>query len=125
MTLPVKTKVGELSSELTLEQFEYLAWIATQLSDAQLAGMVHMAPMKLASQQWPDDASPSAQIALAAHGWFGLLERVEPAEFRPTPPGFVASVTALRTDAMATKATASTPAPVRCQRASPNPSRKA
>ena len=76
------------------EQPEHLAWIATQLSDAQLAGMVHMAPMKLASEQWPEDAYPSSQIALAAHGWFGLLKELS-GRIPTDSSGFIASVSAL------------------------------
>ena len=76
------------------EQPEHLAWIATQLSDAQLAGMVHMAPMKLASEQWPEDAYPSSQIALAAHGWFGLLKELS-GRIPTESSGFIASVSAL------------------------------
>ena len=76
------------------EQPEHLAWIADQLSDVQLAGLVHMAPLKLASEQWMEDAHPSSQIALAAHGWFGLLKELG-GKLSTEAPGFVASVTAL------------------------------
>ncbi|MGB0515972.1 MAG: beta-ketoacyl synthase N-terminal-like domain-containing protein [Poseidonia sp.] len=76
------------------EQPEHLAWIADQLSDVQLAGLVHMAPLKLASEQWMEDAHPSSQIALAAHGWFGLLKELG-GKLSTEAPGLVASVTAL------------------------------
>jgi acyl carrier protein/3-hydroxymyristoyl/3-hydroxydecanoyl-(acyl carrier protein) dehydratase len=76
------------------EQPEHLAWIATQLSDVKLAGMVHMAPMKLASEQWPEDTYPSSQIALAAHGWFGLLKELS-GRIPTDSSGFIASVSAL------------------------------
>ncbi|RJU93470.1 MAG: acyltransferase domain-containing protein [Candidatus Poseidoniales archaeon] len=76
------------------EQPEHLAWVATQLRDVQLAGMVHMAPMKLASEQWPEDTYPSSQIALAAHGWFGLLKELS-GQIPADSSGFIASVSAL------------------------------
>jgi len=76
------------------EQPEHMAWIATQLRGVQLAGMVHMAPMKLASEQWPEDAFPSSQIALAAHGWFGLLKELSE-QIPHDSTGFIASVSAL------------------------------
>ena len=76
------------------EQPDHLAWIADQLSETTLAGMVHMAPLKLASEQWGEDAYPSSQIAMAAHGWFGLLKELG-AQIADDRPGFVASVTSL------------------------------
>ena len=76
------------------EQPEHLRWVAEQIGDATLAGMVHMAPLKLASEDWQDDASPSSQIAMAAHGWFGLLKELNQ-RIPSDAPGFVASVTAL------------------------------
>ena len=76
------------------EQPEHLAWIAEQLAGVQLAGLVHMAPMKLASEQWSEDSYPSSQIALAGHGWFGLLKELQTG-LTEGQPGFVASVTSL------------------------------
>ncbi|MGB1679055.1 MAG: beta-ketoacyl synthase N-terminal-like domain-containing protein [Poseidonia sp.] len=76
------------------EQPEHLQWIAQQLGSSSIAGMVHMAPMKLASEQWEEDTYPSSQIALAAHGWFGLLKELSPL-MSTEAPGFIASVTAL------------------------------
>ncbi len=76
------------------EQPEHLKWLAQELGDRIIAGMVHMAPMKLASEQWEEDAYPSSQIAMAAHGWFGLLKEL--AHRMPSgTPGLIASVTAL------------------------------
>ena len=76
------------------EQPEHLAWIAEQLEGTVVAGLVHMAPLKLASEQWAEDSYPSSQIALAAHGWFGLLKELGGA-LSTDAPGFVASVTSL------------------------------
>ena len=76
------------------EQPDHLAWIAEELEGTTLAGLVHMAPLKLASEQWSEDSYPSSQIALAAHGWFGLLKELGGA-LPSDAPGFVASVTSL------------------------------
>ena len=76
------------------EQPDHIAWIAEQLSETTLAGIVHMAPLKLASEQWGEDAYPSSQIAMAAHGWFGLLKELG-GKIGGERPGFVASVTSL------------------------------
>ena len=76
------------------EQPEHLQWVARELESTDLTALVHMAPLKLASEQWSEDTYPSAQIALAAHGWFGLLKEL--GEKIPTDrSGLVASVTAL------------------------------
>ena len=76
------------------EQPEHLTWIAQQLGEGSIGALVHMAPMKLASEQWNEDSYPSSQIALAAHGWFGLLKEL--GGNMPTgQPAVVASVTAL------------------------------
>ena len=76
------------------EQPAHLQWLAAQMGDRTIAGMVHMAPMKLASEQWEEDAYPSSHIALAAHGWFGLLKEL--GHRMPVDrPGIIASVTAL------------------------------
>ncbi len=76
------------------EQPDHLAWIAEQLEGTVIGGMVHMAPLKLASEQWLEDAFPSSQIALAGHGWFGLLKEL--GEKIPVDaPSFIASVTSL------------------------------
>ena len=72
---------------------EHLAWIEDQLGDQPLGGLLHLAPLKLASERWSEDTLPSAQIDLAAQGWFGLLKAL--GERLPEENGFVASVTAL------------------------------
>ena len=76
------------------EQPEHLQWIASELSETALAALVHMAPIKLASEQWGEDTYPSSQVALAAHGWFGLLKELG-GHLSTEKPGLVASVTAL------------------------------
>ena len=76
------------------EQPEHLAWIADQLEGTTIGGMVHMAPLKLASEDWLQDAYPSSQIALAGHGWFGLLKELG-GRMASDTPGFIASVTSM------------------------------
>ena len=76
------------------EQPEHLAWIADQLEGTTIGGMVHMAPLKLASENWLEDAYPSSQIALAGHGWFGLLKELG-GRMPVGAPGLIASVTSM------------------------------
>ena len=76
------------------EQPEHLAWIADQLKGTTIGGMVHMAPLKLASEEWLEDAYPSSQIALAGHGWFGLLKELG-GRMPTDDAGFIASVTSM------------------------------
>ena len=59
-----------------------------------VVGMLHLAPMKLASASWSEDTLPSAQISLAAHGWFGLLKGMD-AHLAGLSQGLIASVTAM------------------------------
>ena len=47
---------------------EHLALVCKELEQFDVAGLVHMAPMKLAGASWGDDTQPSSQIALSAHG---------------------------------------------------------
>ncbi len=73
---------------------EHIESITTSLSSMNVVGMLHLAPMKLASASWSEDALPSAQISLAAHGWFGLLKGMD-AHLAGLSQGLVASVTAM------------------------------
>ena len=59
-----------------------------------VVGLIHLAPMKLASAAWSEDTLPSAQVSLAAHGWFGLLKGMD-AHLGGLNQGLVASVTAM------------------------------
>jgi len=76
------------------EQPEHIAWVAQQVADIPLAGLVHMASMKLASEQWDEDTYPSSQIALSGHGWFGLLKEMN-SQLTEGRQAFIASVTAM------------------------------
>ena len=76
------------------EKAEHLQWLAHDMGGETLGAMVHMAPMKLASEQWSEDRYPSSQVALSAHGWFALLKELG-ASMPTDAPSIVASVTAL------------------------------
>ena len=73
---------------------EHIESITTSLSSMNVVGMLHLAPMKLASASWSEDTLPSAQISLAAHGWFGLLKGMD-AHLAGLSQGLIASVTAM------------------------------
>ena len=85
---------GRVVYRIDPEQPEHARWLAQQMQDIALGGLVHMAPMKLASEQWSEDRYPSSQIALAAQGWFALLKELGP-RLSTEHPGLVASVTAM------------------------------
>jgi acyl transferase domain-containing protein/acyl carrier protein len=72
---------------------DHLTWVGEQMADARLAGLIHLAPLKLASERWAEDTLPSSQVDLAAQGWFGLLKAL--GERLADGQGLVASVTAL------------------------------
>ena len=73
---------------------EHLALVCKELEKLNVAGLVHMAPMKLAGASWGDDTQPSSQIALSAHGYFSLLQGLD-AHLASRKDGIVASVTAM------------------------------
>ena len=73
---------------------EHLALVCKELEQLDVAGLVHMAPMKLAGASWGDDTQPSSQIALSAHGYFSLLQGLD-AHLASRKDGLVASVTAM------------------------------
>ena len=72
---------------------EHIESITTALSTMNVVGLLHP-PMKLASVSWSEDTVPSAQISLAAHGWFGLLKGMD-SQMAGLSQGIVASVTAM------------------------------
>ena len=73
---------------------EHIAMVCKDLEQLNVAGLVHMAPLKLAGATWNDDTQPSSQIALSAHGYFSLLQGLD-ATFASRKNGLVASITAL------------------------------
>ena len=73
---------------------EHIAMVCKELEQFDVAGLVHMSPLKLAGAAWSDDTQPSSQIALSAHGYFSLLQGLD-ATFTSREKGLVASITAL------------------------------
>ena len=73
---------------------EHIALVCKELETLDVAGLVHMAPLKLAGATWNDDTQPSSQIALSAHGYFSLLQGLD-ANFASRESGLVVSITAL------------------------------
>ena len=53
---------------------EHIAAVCAALADQNITALVHMSPLKLASAAWAEDSYPSSQIALAAQGYFSLLQ---------------------------------------------------
>ncbi|MCS5533239.1 MAG: polyketide synthase dehydratase domain-containing protein, partial [Candidatus Poseidoniaceae archaeon] len=76
------------------ENSQHLEDVCEQLNQHNIAAIIHMAPMKLASESWPDDTYPSSQIAMSAHGFFSLLKGLD-SKLSGQSTGIVASVTAM------------------------------
>ena len=68
-----------------------LAKLCSQLTD--ISGLLHLAPLRLASEKWSNEIGSSNQITLAAHSYFGLLKGLD--SQLSSGPGILASVTAL------------------------------
>lgn len=73
---------------------EHIKQVCEHLSTEKVAGIVHMAAMKLAGVEWEEDTMPSSQIVLAAQGWFALLKGLD-SQLSKLDSGLIASVTAL------------------------------
>ena len=73
---------------------EHIAAVSQALDGHNITALIHMSPLKLASASWAEDGHPSSQIALAAQGYFSLLQGLD-AQFSTIENGIVASVTAL------------------------------
>ena len=73
---------------------EHVAAVCAALADQNITALVHMSPLKLASATWAEDHYPSSQIALAAQGYFSLLQGLD-AHFSTLDSGVIASVTAM------------------------------
>ena len=73
---------------------EHVAAVCEALGEHNVTALLHMAPLKLASASWSEDATPSTQIALAAQGYFALLKGLD-SGLANAEKGLVASVTAL------------------------------
>jgi len=64
------------------------------LGEAPIAGLLHLAPLRLASMAWSEEGGASEQVRFAGHSLFTLLKALD-AGFATSSTGFVASVTAL------------------------------
>ena len=73
---------------------EHIALVGEELNKSKIAGVIHLAALKLAGVEWEEDTYPSSQISLAAHGWFGLLKQLG-GQLASIGTGIVASVTTL------------------------------
>jgi len=73
---------------------EHIEQVCQHLSKKNIVGIVHMAAIKLAGIEWAEDTSPSSQIELSGHGWFGLIKGLD-AQLSKLDSGVIASVTAM------------------------------
>ena len=76
------------------ENTQHLEEVCQQLNQHNIAAVIHMASLKLASESWSDDTYPSSQIAMSAHGFFSLLKGLD-SKLAGQSTGIVASVTSL------------------------------
>ena len=76
------------------ENSQHLEEVCEQLKQQNITAVLHMASLKLASESWSDDAYPSSQIAMSAHGFFSLLKGLD-SKLASQSTGIVASITAL------------------------------
>ena len=72
----------------------HIAEVCKALDGHTISALIHMSPLKLASASWSEDGLPSSQIALAAQGYFSLLQGLD-AKLAKLDSGVIASVTAL------------------------------
>ncbi len=76
------------------ENSQHLEEVCEQLKQHNITAVLHMASLKLASESWSEDAYPSSQIAMSAHGFFSLLKGLD-SKLASQSSGIVASITAL------------------------------
>ncbi|MEZ8112016.1 MAG: beta-ketoacyl synthase N-terminal-like domain-containing protein [Candidatus Poseidoniaceae archaeon] len=76
------------------ENSQHLEEVCEQLKQHNITAVLHMASLKLASESWSEDAYPSSQIAMSAHGFFSLLKGLD-SKLASQSTGIVASITAL------------------------------
>ena len=73
---------------------QHIEQVCAELNKSNIAGVVHLAALKLAGVEWDEDTYPSSQISLAAHGWFALLKGLDE-QLSKLSSGIIASVTTL------------------------------
>ena len=64
------------------------------IGEGPLAGMIHLAPLRLASMAWSEESGPSQQVVLSGQAWFGLLKSLD-SKLGALESGIVASVSAM------------------------------
>ena len=64
------------------------------IGEGPLAGMIHLAPLRLASMAWSEESGPSQQVVLSGQAWFGLLKSLD-SQLGALESGIVASVSAM------------------------------
>lgn len=69
------------------------AFVAS-LGEEPLAGLIHLAPLRLASMAWAEESGPSQQVVIAGQAWFGLLKALDH-RLGKLEAGVVASVSAM------------------------------
>jgi len=69
------------------------AFVAS-LGEEPLAGLIHLAPLRLASMAWSEESGPSQQVIIAGQAWFGLLKALDH-RLGELDAGIVASVSAM------------------------------
>ncbi|HII17972.1 MAG TPA: KR domain-containing protein, partial [Candidatus Poseidoniaceae archaeon] len=65
-----------------------------ELGEGPIAGMIHLAPLRLASMAWAEESGPSQQVVLSGQAWFGLLKALDQ-RLGALDAGIVASVSAM------------------------------
>ena len=89
--LTEQSESGSTVYRLDPASSDQLEQLCSQLSG--VSGLIHLAPLRLASEKWSNESGSSNQITLAAHSFFGLLKGLDSQLSSGT--GVVASVTAL------------------------------
>jgi len=89
--LTEQSESGSTVYRLDPSSSDQLEQLCSQLSG--VSGLIHLAPLRLASEKWSNESGSSNQITLAAHSFFGLLKGLDSQLSSGT--GVVASVTAL------------------------------
>jgi hypothetical protein len=90
-SLTEQSESGSSVYRLDPASSDQLAQLCSQLSD--VSGLIHLAPLRLASEKWTNESGSSNQITLAAHSFFGLLKGLD--SQLSAGKGVVASVTSL------------------------------
>ena len=69
-----------------------IAEVCSRISS--VGGVIHLAALSLAGENWASEVGPSNQVALSSQSWFGILKGLD-AQLGSLSSGLVASITAL------------------------------